>query len=43
MANAITIFRNAIVVCALATFSAIQEGHLIRTGNAMEKEDIGYE
>jgi hypothetical protein len=32
MANAISIFRNAIVVCALATFSAIQEGHLIRIG-----------
>ena len=30
--------HSAIVVCAIATFAAIQEGHLIRTGN----ERIGH-
>ena len=30
--HAVSIKYSAIVVCAVATFAAIQEGHLIRTG-----------
>ena len=36
MADAITTYF-AIVVCAAATFAAIQEGHLIRTGELTGK------
>ena len=30
--------HSAIVVCAIATFAAIQEGHLIRTGDERSDE-----
>ena len=33
---------SAIVVCAIATFAAIQEGHLIRTGELTGKGGYGH-
>jgi len=41
MADAITTYF-AIVVCAAATFAAIQEGHLIRTGELTGKGGYGH-
>jgi CDP-diacylglycerol--glycerol-3-phosphate 3-phosphatidyltransferase len=33
---------SAIVACAVATFAAIQEGHLIRTGELTGKGGYGH-